>query len=133
LFAFERSPTGEIELGISSGREEGASLRRFRARREGGADAERRKGPGGWSDVGRAFSGGGDAAGRHSRSAGPGSNTAALDDQIKQKENELMETHAKAHEALGKPKPIAICTCGAELFEGAKFCGKCGARIERAG
>jgi hypothetical protein len=57
---------------------------------------------------------------------------AALDDQIKQKEKELMETHAKAQEALGKPKPIAMCACGAELFEGAKFCGKCGKKVELA-
>jgi hypothetical protein len=55
---------------------------------------------------------------------------AALDDQIKQKENELMEIHAKAQEALGRPKPIAICACGAELFEGDKFCGKCGKKVE---
>jgi len=55
---------------------------------------------------------------------------ATLDDQIKQKEKELMEIHAKAQEALGKPKPIAICSCGAEIYEGTKFCGKCGARVE---
>jgi NADH pyrophosphatase NudC (nudix superfamily) len=55
---------------------------------------------------------------------------AALDDQIKQKESELMEIHAKAQEALGKPKPIGICACGAELFEGTKFCGKCGKKVE---
>jgi hypothetical protein len=51
---------------------------------------------------------------------------ASLDDEIRRKENELMEIHAKAQEALGKPKPIAICACGAQLFEGVKFCGKCG-------
>jgi NADH pyrophosphatase NudC (nudix superfamily) len=59
-------------------------------------------------------------------------NTAitALDEQIKQKESELTEIHAKAQEALGKPRPIAICACGAEIYEGAKFCGKCGKKVE---
>jgi len=54
---------------------------------------------------------------------------AALDEQIKQKESELTEIHAKAQEALGKPKPVGICSCGAELHEGTKFCGKCGAEV----
>lgn len=53
----------------------------------------------------------------------------ALDEQIKQKENELGEIHAKAQEALGKPKPVGTCACGAEIPEGAKFCGKCGAKV----
>jgi NADH pyrophosphatase NudC (nudix superfamily) len=55
---------------------------------------------------------------------------AALDEQIKAKENELMETRARAQEALGKPKPIGVCACGAEIHEGTKFCGKCGAKVE---
>lgn len=54
----------------------------------------------------------------------------ALDEQIKQKENELGEIHAKAQEALGKPKPIAICGCGAEIYERTRFCGKCGKKVE---
>ncbi len=57
----------------------------------------------------------------------------ALDQQIKQKEIELTEIHVKAQEALGKPKPVAICACGAEIYEDTKFCGKCGARVSRAG
>lgn len=48
----------------------------------------------------------------------------SLDEQIKKKESELIEVHAKAREDLGRPKPIAVCSCGAEVFEGAKFCGK---------
>lgn len=55
---------------------------------------------------------------------------AALDDQIKKKGEELKEVHMKAAEALGKPKAIATCTCGEEIHEGTKFCGKCGTRIE---
>ena len=54
---------------------------------------------------------------------------AVLDDQIKQKEKELLETRAKAQEALGRPKAVAVCTCGAEIHEGTKFCGKCGAKV----
>ena len=55
---------------------------------------------------------------------------AALDEQIEQKEKEVIETRAKAQEALGKPRPVAVCSCGAELYEGTKFCGKCGARVK---
>jgi NADH pyrophosphatase NudC (nudix superfamily) len=55
---------------------------------------------------------------------------AALDEQVKQKETELAEAHAKAQEALGKPKSVGTCSCGAEIHEGAKFCGKCGAKVE---
>jgi flagellar biosynthesis chaperone FliJ len=55
---------------------------------------------------------------------------ATLDDQIKQQEKELAQIHAKAQEALGKPKAIAICSCGAEIYEGTKFCGRCGKRVE---
>jgi len=54
---------------------------------------------------------------------------AALDDQIKQKEQELEEIHAEAQEALGKPKAIGVCACGAEIHESAKFCNKCGKKV----
>ncbi len=59
-----------------------------------------------------------------------GAAIAALDQQIKHKEIELTEIHAKAQEALGKPKPVAICSCGAEIYEGTKFCGRCGKRVD---
>ena len=39
-----------------------------------------------------------------------------------------MDIRAKAQEVLGKSTPIAICACGAEIHEDAKFCGKCGTR-----
>jgi hypothetical protein len=55
---------------------------------------------------------------------------AALDDQIKQKEEELREVHLKAEEALGKPKAITVCTCGETIYEGTKFCGKCGKELD---
>jgi len=55
---------------------------------------------------------------------------AALDAQIKEKEEDLKVVHSKAQEALGKPKPVGVCACGAELYEGTKFCGKCGKKVE---
>lgn len=55
---------------------------------------------------------------------------SALDEQIKQKKSELTEIHTKAQEALGKPKVVATCACGAEIHEGTKFCGKCGAAVK---
>ncbi len=53
-----------------------------------------------------------------------------LDSQIKEKEKELNQIHLQTEEALGKPKAVAICDCRAEIYEGAKFCGKCGKRVE---
>lgn len=55
---------------------------------------------------------------------------AALDEEIRQKEDERIEIHGRAQEALGKPKSVAICSCGAGIYEGTKFCGKCGKRVE---
>lgn len=53
-----------------------------------------------------------------------------LDTQIRQKEEELKQLHLKAQEALGLPKTASICECGAEIHEGAKFCKKCGKKVE---
>jgi NADH pyrophosphatase NudC (nudix superfamily) len=53
-----------------------------------------------------------------------------LDNQINMKKKELREIHIKAEEALGKPKVFAMCDCGAEIYEGVKFCGKCGKKVE---
>jgi len=55
---------------------------------------------------------------------------AVMDEQVEQREKELAEVHAKAQEALGKPKPIAVCSCGVELYGGARFCGGCGWVVE---
>lgn len=55
---------------------------------------------------------------------------AGLDRQIKEKEEELRQIHLKAEEALGRPKAISICDCGAGIYEGSKFCGKCGKKVE---
>ena len=55
---------------------------------------------------------------------------AGIDRQIKEKEEELRQIHCKAEEALGRPKAIGICDCGAEIYEGVKFCGKCGKKVQ---
>ena len=82
-----------------------------------------------------------------------------IDSQLKDKEEELKQTYLKAQEELKqtylkaqeelrqifldlkaqetqetqetaeKPKVIAICECGAEIYEDEKFCGKCGKRV----
>jgi len=54
---------------------------------------------------------------------------ADLDRQIREKEEELQVIHARAEEQLGKPAAIGRCDCGAEFQPGAKFCGKCGAKL----
>jgi NADH pyrophosphatase NudC (nudix superfamily) len=53
-----------------------------------------------------------------------------LDGQIRSRRSELADIHARAQEVLGKPKPISTCSCGAEIYEGTKFCGKCGKKVE---
>lgn len=53
----------------------------------------------------------------------------AVDEAIRQKEQDLAGIHARAEEALGRPKPIGVCACGAEFYEKIKFCGKCGAKL----
>lgn len=52
---------------------------------------------------------------------------AALENEIKLKEDELKQNRLKAQEALGK----LFCTnCQAELDPEAKFCGQCGTPVE---
>ena len=55
-----------------------------------------------------------------------------VDAQIRQKEEEMDQVHLKAQEALGKPKPITVCECGEAIYQGTKFCGKCGKKVEPA-
>jgi DNA-directed RNA polymerase subunit RPC12/RpoP len=57
------------------------------------------------------------------------STIANIDQQIKAKEEELLEIHLRANEALGKPRPVGLCNCGAEIFENTKFCGTCGSPV----
>jgi len=48
---------------------------------------------------------------------------------------ELIHTNAKkalgSVKAIAKPKVVAFCDCGAEIYEGAKFCGECFKKIEQ--
>ncbi len=53
-----------------------------------------------------------------------------LDERIRGLEEAIRELHAKSEEALGKRKSPA-CECGADLPEGANFCGKCGKPVAR--
>jgi len=57
---------------------------------------------------------------------------AALDQRIREKEEEIRRVHLKAQEALGGgPKEaLAVCDCGVPIYEGIKFCGGCGKRAE---
>ncbi len=57
-------------------------------------------------------------------------NIKELNSQIEEKEEELRQIYLVAQEALGKPRAVSICECGAEIYEGAKFCGKCGKKVE---
>ena len=61
------------------------------------------------------------------------STIAEIDRQIKAKQNELVEIHAQAQQALGGEKPGTRCTCGAAIPEGAKFCLACGQKVGATG
>lgn len=54
----------------------------------------------------------------------------ALDAQVKDKEEELRRIHLEAQKVLGNPMIIARCDCGVEIYEGSKFCGKCGKKVQ---
>lgn len=53
---------------------------------------------------------------------------AALETGIKDKEERIRAIHRETEEATGKMGPLRIgqCSCGTDLFAGAKFCGGCG-------
>jgi hypothetical protein len=48
---------------------------------------------------------------------------------------ELVHTKAKKElgsvKALSKPKVVAYCDCGAQIYEGSKFCGECFKKVEQ--
>ncbi len=50
---------------------------------------------------------------------------AGADERIRELEESVRNIHLKSQEALGKRK-AAACACGADIPDGAKFCGKCG-------
>lgn len=59
---------------------------------------------------------------------------AALDQRIREKEEEIHQVQLRAQEALGKTvvPSVGVCECGAPVYEGAKFCGGCGKEVAEA-
>ena len=57
---------------------------------------------------------------------------AALDQKIRDKEEEIRRVQLKAQEALGKTSapPLGVCACGAPVYEGTNFCGGCGKNVD---
>jgi DNA-directed RNA polymerase subunit RPC12/RpoP len=57
---------------------------------------------------------------------------AALDQKIRDKEDEIRRVQLKAQEALGKTPapPLGVCACGAPVYEGTNFCGGCGKNVD---
>lgn len=59
-----------------------------------------------------------------------------IEGEIEDWEEKLRLVHLNARKALGsvralaKPRVVAVCECGAEVFEGTRFCGKCFKKIE---
>lgn len=56
----------------------------------------------------------------------------ALDRKIREKEGEIRLVQLQAQQALGKSAtpPVTQCECGADLYEGTRFCGGCGKPVE---
>jgi NADH pyrophosphatase NudC (nudix superfamily) len=56
----------------------------------------------------------------------------ALDQKVREKEEEIRQVQFRAQQALGKSAttPVGQCECGADLYEGTKFCGGCGKPVE---
>jgi len=55
---------------------------------------------------------------------------AGLDGRIRELEESVRNLHLKSEETLGRRKAAAPCPCGADIPDGAKFCGKCGKPVE---
>lgn len=55
---------------------------------------------------------------------------AGLDERIRELEEAVRDVRRRSEELLGKRKAaIPPCSCGADVPEGAKFCGKCGKQV----
>ena len=55
----------------------------------------------------------------------------AIDNQIKEKEGEIVKISDEIKESILRLKPIPPCDCGTELHEGIKFCYECGKKVEK--
>jgi hypothetical protein len=53
----------------------------------------------------------------------------AIDNQIKEKEGEILRISDKIKDSILRLKPIPPCDCGTELYEGIKFCYQCGKEV----
>jgi NADH pyrophosphatase NudC (nudix superfamily) len=49
-----------------------------------------------------------------------------LDDRIREKEEELRRLHQRTQEAIGHPRAVRTCVCGAKMYEGMRYCPNCG-------
>jgi hypothetical protein len=52
-----------------------------------------------------------------------------IDNQIKEKEGEILKLSDEVKESILRLKPISPCDCGTELYEGIKFCYQCGKKV----
>jgi hypothetical protein len=53
----------------------------------------------------------------------------AIDNQIKEKEGEILKLSDEIKESILRLKPIPPCDCGTDLYEGIKFCYECGKKV----
>jgi uncharacterized phage infection (PIP) family protein YhgE len=54
----------------------------------------------------------------------------AIDNQIKDKQGEILKISDEIKESILGLKPIPPCDCGTQLYEGFKFCYQCGKEVE---
>jgi uncharacterized protein (UPF0335 family) len=54
-----------------------------------------------------------------------------IDNQVREREDQLLQIFEKVKESVLKLKTLAPCDCGAELYEGVKFCYQCGKKVEK--
>ena len=54
----------------------------------------------------------------------------AIDNQIKEKEGEILNISDKIKESILRLKLIPPCDCGTEIYEGIKFCYECGKKVK---
>ena len=52
-----------------------------------------------------------------------------IDNQIDEKEGEILKISDEIKESILRLKPIPPCDCGIELYEGMKFCYQCGKKV----
>lgn len=53
-----------------------------------------------------------------------------IDNQVKEKEDKLLQIFEKVKGSILRLKTITPCDCGAELYEGVSFCYQCGKKVE---